>query len=84
MYDYIEKITKTRKLPPQAVRDNDGSELDEELYNKELLKLQRSGLHLIAARPMVLQTIDVLQWIAMHVDFKCMVFSQMKGRLSGL
>ena len=38
MYDYIEKVTKTMKLPPQVVRDNDGSELDEELYNEELLK----------------------------------------------
>ena len=29
MYDYIEKVTKTTKLPLQAVRDSDGSELDE-------------------------------------------------------
>lgn len=61
MYDYIEKVTKTTKLPPQVVRDSDGSELDEELYNEELLRLQRSGLHLITVRLVVLQTIDLLQ-----------------------
>ena len=39
MYDYIEKFTKTTKLPLQAVRESYGSELDEELYNEELLRL---------------------------------------------
>lgn len=39
MHDYIEKITKSKKLPPQVVRDSDGSKLDEELYNEELLIL---------------------------------------------
>ena len=34
MYDYTKKITKSTKLPPQAIRDNDGSELEEELYNE--------------------------------------------------
>ena len=81
MYDYIERITKTTKLPMEAVRDSDGSELDEELYNKELLRLQRSGLHLIVSRPVVLQTMDVLQWIAMHVDFKCMAVVSDKGKI---
>ena len=81
MYDYIEKVTKITKLTLQAVTDNDGSELDEELYNEELLRLHRSGLHLIAARPVVLQTTDVLQWIAMHVYFKRMVMVTDEGKI---
>ena len=39
MYDYIETTTKTTKLPPQAVQDNDDGELDEEVYDEELLRL---------------------------------------------
>ena len=76
MYNYIEKVTKTTKLPLQAVRDSDGSELDE-----ELLKLQRSGIHLILGRPMVIQTTYVLQWIATHVDFKCLVVVSDEGKI---
>ena len=83
MYDYIEKITKSTKLPLQVVRDNDGNELDEELYNEELLRLQRSRLHLIIARPMVLQTTYVLQWIAMDVDFKRMDVVFDEGNIVG-
>ena len=60
MYDYIEKVTKTMKLPPQAIRDNNDNDLDEEVYNEKLLRLQRYGLHLIAVRLVVLQTTDVL------------------------
>ena len=83
MYDYIQKISKSIKLPLQAVRDSDGRELDEELYHEELLRLQRSRLHLITTRPVVLQTIDVLQWISTHVDFKCMVVVSDKGKVVG-
>ena len=54
MYDYIEKVTKTTKLPPQSIRESNGSDLYEEVYNEELLRLQKSGLHLIAMRPVVL------------------------------
>ena len=65
------------------MRDSDGSDLDKDLYNEELLKLQRSRLHLIAARPVVLQTMDVLQWIATHVDFKRMVMVSDGGKVVG-
>jgi hypothetical protein len=39
IYDYIEKFTKTMKLPLQAIRDSDGNEQDKEVYNEELLRL---------------------------------------------
>ena len=61
MYGYIETATKTTKLPPQAVWDSDDSELDEEVYNEELLRLQRSRLHLNAVRPVILQITNVIQ-----------------------
>lgn len=81
MYDYIEVVTKTTKLPPQDVRDINDNNLDEEVYNEELLRLQRSRLHLITARPVVLQTTDVLQWITTHVDFKRMVMVSNEGKV---
>ena len=84
MYEYIKTTTKTTKLPPQAVRDSDDSELDEEVYNEELLRLQRFRLHLIAARPIILQMTDVLQWIATHVDFRWMVIVSDEGKIVGL
>lgn len=43
MYDYIKKVTKTMKLPPQDVRDSDGNDLDEELCNEELSKSRGLG-----------------------------------------
>lgn len=39
MYEYIDTATKTTKLPPQVVRDSHDSELDEEVYNEEFLRL---------------------------------------------
>ena len=81
MYNYIEKVTKTTNLPLQAMRDNNNNDLDDEVYNNELLRLQRSGLHLIAERPVVLQTTDVLKWIVMHVDFKHMVVVSDEGKV---
>ena len=54
MYEYIDIATETTKFPPRMIQGSDESEAEEEVYNEELLKLQRSGLHLIAARPMVL------------------------------
>ena len=60
MYEYIDTTTETTKFPPKEVRDNDDSEAEEEVYNEELLRLQRSGLHLIASRPIILQINDVL------------------------
>lgn len=44
MYEYIDTATQTAKFPPQAVRDSDDSEAEEEVYNEELLRLQRSTL----------------------------------------
>ena len=38
---------------------------------------------MIVARPVVLQTMDVLQWIATHVDFKRMVMVSDKGKIVG-
>ena len=35
MYDYIEVVTKTMKPPPQAIRENNGRNLDEEVYNEK-------------------------------------------------
>ena len=36
---------------------------------------------MIAMRPVVLQTTDVLQWIVMHVDFKFMVVVSDEGKV---
>ena len=66
------------------IRDNDESETDDEIYNDELLRLQRSGLHKIALRHMVLQITDVLQWIATHVDFRRMAIVLDEGKVLGL
>ena len=60
MYEYIDTATETTKFPLKAVWDNDDSEAEEEVYNEELLRLQRFRLHLIAARPVILQITDVL------------------------
>lgn len=83
MYDYIEAVTKTTKHPPHAERDNNDNDIDEEVYNEELLRLQRFGLHLIVVRLIVLQTTDVLQWIAMHVYFKHMDVVSEEGKVVG-
>ena len=60
MYEYIDTVTKTTKLPPQAVWESDDSEAVEEVYNEELLRLQRSRFHLIATSLVIFQIIDVL------------------------
>ena len=60
MYEYIDTATETTKFLPNVVCDNDNSEEEEDVYNEELLRLHRSGLHLIIARPVTLQITNVL------------------------
>lgn len=66
------------------IRASDESEIDDELYNEELLRLQRSRLHQIASRPVVLQITNVLQWIATHIDFKRMAIISDEGKVLGI
>lgn len=84
MYEYIDSATETTKFPLKAIWDNDDSEAEEEVYNEELLRLQRFGLHLIAARPVILQITNVFQWITTHVDFQRMAIVSDEGKILGL
>ena len=60
IYELINTTTKSTKLPPRVIRYNDQSDTDNGIYNVELLRLQRSGLHKIASRLVVLQITNVL------------------------
>ena len=84
MYEYIDTATETTKFPPKAVWDSDDSEAEEEVYNEELLRLQRSGLHLSASRPEIFQITNVLQWIATHIDFKSTAIVADEEKILGL
>ena len=42
IYDFIDTATKSDNSPPMAVRDNDEDVNDNEIYNEELLRVQRS------------------------------------------
>ena len=64
--------------------DSDESDTDKKIYNEELLRLQRSELHKIASRPVVLQITDVMQWIATHVDFKRTTIVLDEGKVLGI
>lgn len=72
------------KFPPRTIRASDESDTNDELYNDELLRLQRSWLHKVTLRPVVLQSSDVLQWIATHIDFRRMVIVSDEGKGLGL
>ena len=84
IYEFIDTATEATKFPSRMIRDSDESETDNELYNDKLLRLQRLGFHKIASRSMVLQIIDVLQWIATHVYFKRMAIVSDEGKVLGL
>ena len=84
IYEFIDTVTISTKLPPRVIRDSDERKTDNEIYNDELLRLQRSGLHKIASRPVVLQITNVLQWIATHVDFRRMPIVSDEGKVLGL
>ena len=83
MYDYIEKITKSTNLPPQDVRDIDGNELDEELYNEELLRLQRSRVTPDCSKACGASNHGCTPMDRMHIDFKCMVVVSDRGKVIG-
>jgi trans-aconitate methyltransferase len=84
MYEFIDTATKNTNFPPRMIRANDESVIDDEVYNEELLRLQRSKLHIIVARPVILQITDVLQWIATHVDFRRMAIILDEGKILGI
>lgn len=67
-----------------VVRDSDEDDNDNEIYNEELLRVQRSEIHKIASRPVALSITNVMQWIATHVDFKRMVVVSDAGKVLGL
>lgn len=54
IYDFINTATEFTMLPPRVIRDSDESDTDNKIYNEELLRLQRSELHKITSRPVVL------------------------------
>lgn len=84
MYEYIDTATETTKFPPRMIWRSDECEAEKEIYNEELLRLQRSGLHLIAARLVILQIIYVLQWITTHIDFRRMAIVSDDGKILGI
>lgn len=84
IYDFIDTLIESTKLPPRVVRDSDESDTDNEIYNEELLRLQRFELYKIASRPVVLQITDVMQWISNHVYFRRMVVVSYEGKVLGL
>ena len=67
-----------------AVGDSDEDVNDTDVYDEELLKVQRSEIYKIASRPVMLPITDVMQWIATHVDFRHMVVVGDDGKLLGL
>lgn len=52
-----------------AVQDSDEDFSKIDLYDDELVKIQRYEIYKIASRPTVLPVTDMVQWVATHVDF---------------
>lgn len=67
-----------------VVRDSDEEFSDTDVYDEELLKVQKSEIHKIASRPVTLPITDVMQWIDMHVDFRHLVVVVDDGRVLGI
>lgn len=68
IYDFVTAAKPSNKSPLMAIRDSDEEFNDIDIYD-ELLKVQRSEIHKIALRPIMLPITDVMQGIAMQVDF---------------
>ena len=47
--------------------DKDFNEID--IYDDELVKIQRSEINKVAAKPVVLSITDVVHWVASHLYF---------------
>ena len=60
IYEFINTTMEATKFPPRMIRARDERDIDDELYNDDLLRLQRSRLHRITSRPVVLQITSVL------------------------
>ena len=60
IYEFIDTVSESTKFPPRVIRESDESETDNEIYNEELLRMQRSELHKISSRRVVLQITDVM------------------------
>jgi hypothetical protein len=87
IYYFIDMATKSDKSPPMAARDSDEDDNDNEIYNEDLLRVQRSErseIHKITSRPVSLPITNVMQWIATHVDFRRMVVMSGEGKVLGI
>ena len=80
IYDFIVVVKLSNKPPPMAVRDSDEDISDNDVYDEELLKVQRSEIYKITSRLVTLPIMVVMQWIATHVDFRNMVVVDDDGK----
>jgi hypothetical protein len=83
-YDFVTVAKIFDKPPPMVVRDNDEDVNNTNVYDEELLKVQRSEIYKITSRPTTLPIMDVMQWVAMHVDFRAMAVVADDGKVLGL
>lgn len=67
-----------------VVRDSDEEDSDTDVYNEELLKVQRSEIYKIESRPITLLITDVMQWVPTHVNFRRMIVVSDDGKVLGL
>lgn len=84
IYEFIDTMIESTKIPPTVIRDSDERDTDNKIYNEKLLRLQRSELHKIASRHVMLKITYVMQWIATHVDFRRMVIMSDEGKVLGI
>ena len=78
----MEKLSN--KPPSMEMRDSDEEFSDTNVYDEELKKVQTSDIYKIVLRPITLAITDVMQWIAAHVYFRCLVVVANDGRVLGL
>lgn len=67
-----------------VVRDSNEDDNDNQVYNGEILRVQRSKILKIASRLVALLITNSMQWVTTHVDFRWMAIISNEGKVLGL
>jgi hypothetical protein len=84
IYEFISVAKPCNRPPPMALRDIDEDFSEIDIYDDELVKIQRFEIYKVASIPVVLLITNAVQWVATHVDFRHLAIVEDNGKVLGI
>ena len=83
IYEEVATVKSSEKPWPRVVCDDDEEFSETKSYDHEILKIQSSELHKVASRLVFFPIIDIVYFMASHVDLRCLAIVANDGKVVG-